>query len=52
MGNDGEPNPENYIIDGLHLNKQGYEIWREIIRTQLASELGDFSGVIGSSPSA
>ena len=52
MGSDGEPNPENYTIDGLHLNKRGYEIWRKIIRTHLTDELGDFSGVIGSSPSA
>ena len=52
MGRDGEPNPENYSIDGLHLNKRDYEIWREIIRTHLTDELGDFSGVIGSSPSA
>lgn len=49
-GNDGEPDPENYIIDGLHLSKRGYQIWREIIRTHLTDGLGDFSGVVGSSP--
>ncbi len=52
MGSDGEPNPENYIIDGLHLNKRGYGIWREIIRAQLTGELGDFPSVTGPSPSA
>jgi lysophospholipase L1-like esterase len=40
MGPDGEPDPDNYRFDGLHLNAQGYSVWREIIRTRLLDELG------------
>lgn len=44
MGSDGEPDSANYRLDGLHLNEEGYRIWREIIRTRLLAELGDFAG--------
>ena len=26
-----EPNPDLFIDDGLHLNDQGYQLWREIL---------------------
>ena len=39
MGRDGEPDPDNYRFDRLHLSAQGYSIWRDIIRTRLLDEL-------------
>ncbi len=42
MGSNGEPNPDNYIFDGLHLSQRGYGIWRDIIRQRLVEELDDF----------
>ena len=44
LGSNGEPDPDNYFFDGLHLSKRGYSIWREIIRQRLLDELGDFPG--------
>jgi lysophospholipase L1-like esterase len=29
---EGEPNPDNYVLDRLHLSTKGYDIWAEIIR--------------------
>ena len=31
---DGEPNPDNYVFDRLHLSAKGYDIWAEIIRSR------------------
>jgi len=39
LGDDGEPDPDNYRLDGLHLSAQGYAIWTEIIRTRLMHDL-------------
>jgi glucose/arabinose dehydrogenase/lysophospholipase L1-like esterase len=39
MGHDGEPDPDNYRIDGLHLSAQGYSVWRDSIRTRLLDDL-------------
>lgn len=39
MGDNSEPNPDNYIFDGLHLSKRGYSVWREIIRQRLLDDL-------------
>jgi len=36
---DGEPNPDNYVFDRLHLSAKGYDIWAEIIRSRLFSDL-------------
>lgn len=36
---DGEPNPDNYVLDRLHLSTKGYDIWAEIIRSRLFSDL-------------
>jgi hypothetical protein len=41
LGSNGEPQPENYVFDGLHLSERGYEIWTDIIRKRLVDELGD-----------
>ncbi len=32
---DGEPDPELYIEDGLHLNEKGYEKWNKALRSTL-----------------
>ena len=40
MGSNGEPDPDNYRFDGLHLSDQGYAIWRKIIRQRLLDEIG------------
>jgi lysophospholipase L1-like esterase/CRP-like cAMP-binding protein len=34
---DNRPKPELYMSDGLHLNKKGYAIWSEVIKTALMS---------------
>lgn len=39
LGKEGEPDPENYRFDGLHLSARGYSIWTEIIRTRLMVDL-------------
>lgn len=35
MDGAGEPDPDNYVFDGLHLSDQGYAAWRRIIRERL-----------------
>ncbi|MEZ5571099.1 MAG: GDSL-type esterase/lipase family protein [Halioglobus sp.] len=40
MAGNGEPDPDNYRFDGLHLNAQGYRHWRDIIRPRLMEDLG------------
>ncbi len=39
LGNDGVPDPENYIFDGLHLSEKGYKIWADIIKPRLLADL-------------
>nr|WP_297782963.1 cyclic nucleotide-binding domain-containing protein [uncultured Allomuricauda sp.] len=34
---DNRPKPELYMSDGLHLNKKGYAIWSDVIKTALLS---------------
>jgi lysophospholipase L1-like esterase len=31
LGKDGQPRPEIYVADRLHMNPKGYAIWREIV---------------------
>jgi lysophospholipase L1-like esterase len=31
LGANGEPKPEIFVEDNLHLNQRGYDIWREIL---------------------
>lgn len=40
LDSSGQPDPDNYLFDGLHLSTQGYAIWRDIIRARLLEELG------------
>ena len=39
LGSDGQPDPDSYAFDGLHLSEKGYAIWTEIIRTRLMEDL-------------
>jgi len=39
LGEDGEPDGDNYMFDGLHLSAKGYAIWTGIIRTRLMEDL-------------
>ncbi len=38
LGDDGLPNPQNYIFDGLHLSEKGYKIWTSIIKPRLVED--------------
>jgi len=31
LGDDGQPRPEIYVADRLHMNPKGYELWRGIV---------------------
>jgi len=35
LSSGGEPRPELFVKDMLHLNDQGYKIWTELVRPQL-----------------
>ncbi|WPR70648.1 GDSL-type esterase/lipase family protein [Flavobacterium sp. NG2] len=35
LTNEGTPNPNYYIEDGLHLTPAGYELWTEVIKKHL-----------------
>lgn len=35
LGADGQPLPDIYVQDGLHMNPKGYAIWAEILRPRL-----------------
>jgi lysophospholipase L1-like esterase len=35
LGANGEPKPEIFIEDNLHLNEKGYDIWREVLAKYL-----------------
>ena len=37
LGADGRPRPELFLEDGLHMNAQGYQIWSDLLRQQLAA---------------
>lgn len=39
LGNNGEPDPDNYVFDGLHLSARGYAIWTDFIKPPLLAEL-------------
>ena len=41
LGEDGEPLPEIFVADNLHMNGAGYDIWRDAVRPILVeAELG------------
>lgn len=35
LGEDGKPQPDLFVADGLHLNDKGYAIWNGVLRTVL-----------------
>ena len=35
LGKDGEPRPELFLKDGLHLNEEGYKLWASVVRPVL-----------------
>jgi lysophospholipase L1-like esterase len=36
LGSDGQPRPEIFLDDGLHMNEVGYRIWNEALARQFA----------------
>jgi len=32
LGKDGKPKPELFAADGLHLSREGYDLWTSVIR--------------------
>ena len=40
LGDNDEPDRDNYVFDGLHLSQAGYAIWTEIIHGRLVADLG------------
>ena len=50
LGEDGEPDADNYKFDGLHLSAQGYAIWTEIIRTRLMEDLQGAGSAVRAEP--
>lgn len=38
LGSDGQPKPEIFRTDKLHLNDEGYKIWNDLIRPLLATK--------------
>jgi lysophospholipase L1-like esterase len=44
IGVDGTPRPEFFLEDGLHLNRDGYDLWAQIARPQLLQVLRQRSG--------
>jgi lysophospholipase L1-like esterase len=45
LGDDGKPRRELFVLDGLHLNETGYELWNSIVGPQLASMTDEVSRV-------
>ena len=39
LGPDGQPKPDIFVDDGLHMNPKGYAIWRAIVGPHLATKL-------------
>lgn len=38
LGDDGQPRPELFKPDGLHLNEDGYAIWNDLVRPYVESD--------------
>ena len=48
LGEGGEPDPENYVFDGLHLSERGYRVWTSIIRPRLLQDFPTLAtGAVG-----
>lgn len=35
LGQDGKPRPELFLKDNLHMNRQGYDLWKQIVASYL-----------------
>jgi lysophospholipase L1-like esterase len=35
LGDDGQPRPEIFVADRLHMNEKGYELWKKIVGPML-----------------
>jgi len=35
LGNDGQPRPDLFLDDGLHLNARGYRLWTKVLKRRL-----------------
>lgn len=38
LGAHGEPREELFLLDGLHLNAEGYRVWADVIRPKLVND--------------
>jgi lysophospholipase L1-like esterase len=38
LGDNGEPKPELFADDGLHLNDAGYRLWTDLLKKHLAAK--------------
>ena len=36
LGPDGQPRPEIFLDDGLHMNAQGYTIWTNLVHDAIS----------------
>jgi len=41
LNEDGKPNPELYVADGLHLSNKGYMLWKDILLKQFSLVIQD-----------
>jgi hypothetical protein len=39
LGQDGQPQPQWFIADGLHMNRRGYALWVEVVKPWLDATL-------------
>lgn len=39
IGEDGNPRPELYVKDGLHLSDAGYQVWSDLLRPYLIKQI-------------
>jgi lysophospholipase L1-like esterase len=35
LGKDGQPRPDIFVADRLHMNAKGYELWKQIVGAHL-----------------
>jgi lysophospholipase L1-like esterase len=44
LGADGEPRPELFIVDGLHMSAEGYALWTTVLKPVLLARAGPGAG--------
>jgi len=50
LGENGEPDPDNYLMDRLHLSEQGYAKWTEIVRGRLVADFPEYERAASKQP--